>query len=237
VSEDLEKRVHRLEHQVLSIQQDAVKQTSKKRRVTKYIFVDLLPAILPSIAVAILGYLLYQSRQLDIESKKLDIEVRRLATTNIKEMRGLIQELYNPRIKREDAIAKARELGAFGQFAVIPLINVMKLDSAALRTAAEEGLMAASLSDRNYTCRVLAEVLNNRTRHFNWLTHERIIRILGAIGAGNNEAVKALQNYQALLDKGLKEYKRVVDASPENSEMMKNLEKALQNANARLDAS
>jgi hypothetical protein len=117
-----------------------------------------------------------------IDSVKQDIEERELNTKNATEMRVLLQGIYTAKPDGKEDRANVLALASFGRYAVAPLIQL--LDSGTNEGTprqmelAEEGLLAAGLTDAKATCSALSKILDTRTLRFDWRTHKRVINVL-----------------------------------------------------------
>jgi hypothetical protein len=188
--------------------------------------VQAVSTIIAGIGVAIVGYFLTGSVTQALKERELEL-------SNLKEMRELILRLGNEKITDSEAHAAAMTLAVFGKYAVTPLIIQFQIDRMENQMAAEKALrvVALNLNNRTDVCSSLIEILNNRSRNFNWDVHRRAIRLIGAIGY--KEAKPALEKYVALIKNskskdGLEAYKKIVSEDrPPNFESIELLEREL----------
>lgn len=152
---------------------------------------DALPPILSGVVILWLGYLAKDSFDQAIRRQQVELAYA-------KEMQGLLLQLSDPNTGERQAIAAATTLTAFGSYAVIPLIHELQADDDIRPVAAQEGLRALALKDREGVCQSLEAVLRNRTQLYCWQTHKNIIGLLGEIGC--REALSGLEDYQAILE-------------------------------------
>ena len=185
-------------------------------------------ALVPPLIVAILP--IYITWQL-VDSVKQAIEDLTLQTTNAADMKPLLVGFNTTKSAADDIYANARALGAFGRFAVPPLIQFLNEGTFVQIKAAEVGLFTAGLTDINGTCPILVHVLDNRTRRYSWLTHQSIGSLLADLNCP--KAALALIDYQNLLDSGLNHYAQVV-SPPDSPDKFDSLKKAIKEDLSRL---
>lgn len=197
----LEKRVDELEAKTRALQ-------PKKR--DGWDKLQALGGILTAITTAVVGYLLTGSVNMALEKRKLE-------STNVGQMRDLIRTFNSDTIASGEAEAHALTLAAFGEFAVPTLTAALGTNTQARALAAETGLLAVALHDRPFVCSTLTDVLDNRTRRYTWLLHQRTVALLGKLDCGS-KAERALDRYMTLVlnartPEGLATYVNALDAN------------------------
>ena len=172
---------------------------------------QILASLLTPILAGILGFFL-------IDVVRLGFERQQLQISSAKDMENLITQMANPQLTPEQAEITALSLAAFGQFAVSPLIHQIQTGDSNRVIAGETGLRAVGMTEHNFTCDQLTQVVENRTQLFSWGTHRSAIRLLGDLDC--KKALASLQEYEALLKKssskdGLENYRRIVEGRQE----------------------
>lgn len=127
------------------------------------------------------------------------LERNKLESANVEKMRDLIVKLNAEDIQPGDAEAIGLTLAAFGPFAVPPLIAALSTPTQVRARAAENALLAVSLTDARPVCATLGTVLENRGRRYTVLMHRRTITLLGKIQCDGAPA-RALTQYLAFID-------------------------------------
>jgi hypothetical protein len=229
----LEDRVRQLENDLsLTLLAARALQSPPKKsflvrlfEMTQSIIVALLPAIIVALLPIWVTYRL-------VESVKQAIEERQLQTTNATEMKALLLGNNTTKSGTDEAHANARALGAFGRFAVPPMIELLDEGSVAQMESVQQGLFTAGLTDLNGTCTILIRVLKNRTRRYKWLTHKSIGGLLADLNCP--EAASALLSYQNLLNLGSEHYSKVV-VPPESPDKFNSLKIAIGEDLSRLN--
>jgi hypothetical protein len=156
---------------------------------------SLVSTLIPSLVLFLLGYWF-------LEEAKQSTEARKVAAENTKEIRDLVKELIRGDTDNDTAVASAVAIGSFGRYSVVPLVMALDAGGPNSVLAAQRGLIAAGLLDHKYTCEVLVDVLENRTRRHKAITHKEVIKSIadiGCVGQKGAYAEKALINYKALL--------------------------------------
>jgi hypothetical protein len=178
------------------------------------------PKLVAAVGVLLITYWIKDSVDLALKRQTLQ-----LAYT--KEMQAHLEKMADPAADR-DAIERAAVLlAAYGESAILPLLNETRYEG--LRaTGAEGGLRFLALTDPEGLCRILPRVLVNRTRQFGWRSHLRVIRILGESGCAR--ARPELERYRAAVQAARAggSFERVAD-EPKPDELDQ-LQKALDRA-------
>ncbi len=212
------------------IREKLSKSSESKQKLKQKDFWDKLQAFSPlitGVVIALVGYFLTGSVTQALKERELEL-------SNLKEMREMILTLGKENITDSEAQAGAMTLAVFGKYAVTPLIIQFQMERMANQIAAEKALQALSLTYRPDVCKPLIDILENRTRLYNWDVHRRAIRLIGAIGY--KEAKPALERYRSLIKnskskEGLEVYKRIVSEDrPPNYESISLLEEEVQSA-------
>lgn len=213
------------------IREKLSKSSESKQKPKQKDFWEKLQALSPIItglAIAIVGYLLTGSVTQALKERELEL-------SNLKEMREMILTLGKENITDNEAQAGAMTLAVFGKYAVTPLIIQFQMERMANQIAAEKALQVLAITySRSHVCKPLIEILENRTRLFNWDVHRRAIRLIGAIGY--KEAKPTLEKYNSLIKtskskEGLEVYKKMVSEDrPPNFESISLLEEELKSA-------
>lgn len=113
-----------------------------------------------------------------------------------KEMQAQLEKMADPNASKTDIERAALLMAAYGEPAVLPLLDELRYGD--LRAnGAEAGLRYLALVDPQGLCRVLPRVLTNRTRQFGWNTHLRVIRLIGESGC--KDAGADLRRYRDAL--------------------------------------
>lgn len=132
------------------------------------------PKLLAAVVLLVIGYWIKDSVDLAIKRQQLQLAYS-------KEMQAHLEHMAEANADRDKIERSAMLLAAYGEPAIIPLLNEARNDG--LRgTAAESGLRFLALTDPDAVCRVLSRVLQNRSRLFGWQGHLRIVRSLGDSG-------------------------------------------------------
>lgn len=180
---ELERRICQLEGEIVRLQ----KPSSAWREVWQ----ATIPSLISGLAVVIVGYFLTGAITNALQEKQYRL-------SNVTEMRDLILKLWDPKASLDDSKATARTLSAFGQASITPLINLLESGGDTKILAAQEGLRAVALSEREAVCSHLAAVINNRTRLFTWETHRWAIHLAGELDC--QDVLGSLKAYAALLE-------------------------------------
>jgi len=183
--------------------------------------------LIPGLVLFLIGYVF-------LDTAKQKLEERQLGTENAKEVRDLVKELLRDDIDGRTADATALAIAAFGRYAVVPLVTVLQAGGESRVLAAEKGIRATALLDRSYTCGVLAEVLDNRSRGFTLLVHKNVIRAADRIGCGDDRLRQSLVAYRQLLRAGDTRYAEAVDTTDANPGQIQALRDDVDSALKRL---
>lgn len=167
-----------------------------------------LSGILTALVTIAVGYLVTGSVNQALERRKLE-------SANVEKMRDLITKFNDANVSEADAEALGLTLAAFGEFAVPPLIAALGTNTQKRSAAAEKALLAVGLTDAKPVCLALTNVLNNRTRLYTRVMHQRTIRLLGHLEC-RRAAKRALTDYASLMqaahgEAGLKAYAMTLD--------------------------
>jgi hypothetical protein len=151
-----------------------------------------LSGVIVAFVTAIVGYLLTGSVNLALEKRKLE-------SANVEKMREVITKFNDAEISPAQAEALGLTLGAFGEFAVPPLVAALGTPTVNRAAGARIGLLAASLGadDRKVVCDTLTGVVNTRSRRYSMLMYLRSVELLGLIEC-RGAADQALRDLLAL---------------------------------------
>jgi hypothetical protein len=169
--------------------------------------VKIFAPIISSILVALIGIWAMHSITGAVEKQRLEL-------SHLTAMRDLLVKISSPEIQKAEAEATGVLLGAFGSWAVSPLIHELGKPGEVRALAAREGLRVAAFKDPAATCELLISVLASRRGLFTWQTHLEVIKLLGEIGC--SEALDILHEYKMLLssEEGVNEYLAMLRLEP-----------------------
>lgn len=173
----VEERVDKLEQSLAEL---------KKKRRDGWDKFQAISPFLTAVVVAVLGFMLNQTVSRALQEQQLLV-------SNVKEMRDLLLQLGSEDVTKEKAETTALALAAFGRYAIPPLISVLDVGGEVRGPAAETGLRAVGLTDRDAACERMAVVSGDRNGVYTWTTHRFAIRVLGELGC-----VQAAGDIQAL---------------------------------------
>jgi hypothetical protein len=148
---------------------------------------DVLKALLPSIVLAVIGFVLKDTVDQALREHQLQLEA-------VKEMEKLVPDLQKTDLVRADAQAKAAQLAAFGRYSVPFFVNVLEVGNQNAGIGAEDGLRMVARSEPETVCTALQAVISNRTGLYHWQTHLAALEILGQ--ADCKQACKAVASYR-----------------------------------------
>jgi len=147
------------------------------------------PKFLAAVVLLVVTYWIKDSVDLAIKKQQLQLAYS-------KEMQTHLEHMAAANADRDTIERSAMLLAAYGEPAIIPLLNEARNDG--LRgAAAESGLRFLALTDPEAVCRVLTRALQNRSRLFGWQGHLRIVRSLGDSGCSGARPV--LERYRDAL--------------------------------------
>jgi hypothetical protein len=184
----IEHRLEKLEKPETTASDSGAKESEDKK--DKWDKLQALGPLLTGVVLALLGYFLSGSLEQALKRQELQL-------SNVREMRQLVAEIHGGNITKENALADACTLSAFGAPSVGPLLSILSLGDAVRAPAAEKALRAVGLSEPQAVCAPLIRIIDNRSGQFNYLTHESALRLIGDLEC--RDALQALQRYQTLL--------------------------------------
>jgi hypothetical protein len=171
------------------------KPTTLGQRLLDILAQALVPIISGGV-ILLLGYGLKDSVDQALRREQLNLSYA-------SQMQELLEKMRAPGATREQAEAAAQVLATFGNPAVAPLVSELQFEG--LRSLAAEGaLRTMALTTAESACEVLPRVLDNRSRLYDWQTHQRAIRLLGDLECSG--AAEGLRTYR----------QQVADARPED---------------------
>ncbi len=187
---------------------------------------DAVLPVMPSLIMLLVGYWLVQSVELDMKKDRLDADTAQ-------KMRDFIQILIEPEAPAIDQMrSTALVLGAFGGKAVFPLLSVLEAGSPDQVVAVQEGLVHAGLTDPDFTCAVLTDVIRDRTGVYGWRTHKMVIGVVGRIGC--RQARGPLNRYVERAQGDLQAFNRTIEDTLPDRTALVSLEKTARQALERL---
>ena len=152
---------------------------------------ESLTTVLPAAVLILLGYFLLDRFRLANESMTVEVNSAEKIEQYIVELiRAKTTTPDGERPLDDDEITgKALALSAFGRPAVVPLLQILNRGGNRVPPAVE-GLVSVGKAHPAYTCAVLADVLTDTSRAFQWTTHEAVIRILPRVGCESETLVE-----------------------------------------------
>jgi hypothetical protein len=160
-------RMQALEQQITSLGAD------KGNRAMAWIL-DLLKALVPGAVLAVIGFVLNDTVDHALKEHQLQIDA-------IKDMQSLSADLQKPDITRDEALARAAQLAAYGKYSTPFFINVLEIGNEYGGLGALQGLRMVARSEPEGVCQQAAAVIRNRTGLYGWQSHLAALQLLGEV--------------------------------------------------------
>lgn len=156
------------------------------------------------IVVVLIGW--YLSGSVDSALKRSE-----LLLNNSKEIKPLVAQTLKAQTM-EDAQAGAAAISAFNEYAIPPLLLLLRSGSANVQRAAEDGLLNVGAVRPEILCQQLAVILGNRTQLYSWENQEAAARLIGQLRCNGGQ--KVIDDFSGLIGQGLATYQRFVKSDP-----------------------
>jgi len=177
------RRLQNLEHRIGKL------ESAKGNRVVSWVL-DLLKALVPGVVLAVIGFVLNDTVNQALKERELQIDA-------IKDMQTLSGDLQKSNITRDEALAQAAELAAYGKYSAPFFINVLEVGNEYGGLGALQGLRMVARSEPIVVCDLAAAVIRNRTGLYRWQTHLAALELIGEVRC--SAATADVKDYQATL--------------------------------------
>lgn len=221
VSSDLQAAIVSQQHRIEALENEKKSETDNYRGFFGHIRKLVRSPVAQSMAGALFGFVTawFGTREL---------EVRKPELSQLTAMHDLRVTLASPTTSLPEAEASAVQMAAFGQPAIVPLINELQAEGQNRPLAALAGLRAMAIKERDATCKYLLRALRSEFGLLEWRTQKSIIRLLGDLGYV--DAQDDLLKYRSLLQN-----RKILFSSPEpDFEAISSIEESLSNAMAEI---
>ena len=176
-------------------------------------------AILPSLAMFLLGYIFVQGVELDLKREEFTADAA-------DKLKSYVETLMTaaPNELQEKLRATALALGGFGGVAVLPLISVIDAGGPQKIASGKAGLEQAGRVAPDAACLVIAEVIDDPTDAYGWEARKAVTEVAGLVGC--TEAAGPLSDLRPKIRSGMQL----------TSEQQANFERAVDQALERITA-